>query len=108
MLARLSGLPSAGTRPPIVRLREEVVANPDSYLRSDPASDQFEPPYCPRFATFACVVAGTHRRYPSLRRGARMNPRTLARGGGQRSVTLSWVFPPFHDARNCFSTKPAS
>jgi len=30
-----------------------------------------------------CVVAGTHRRYPSLRRGARRNPRTLARGGGQ-------------------------
>src|SRR6266566_1143043 len=35
MLARLSGLQSAGTRPPIVRLREEVVAKPDSYLRSD-------------------------------------------------------------------------
>ena len=35
MLARLSGLQSAGTPPPIVRLREEVVAKPDSYLRSD-------------------------------------------------------------------------
>src|SRR6266581_1938620 len=38
------------------------------------------------FATFACgkcIVAGTHRRYPSLRRGARRNPRTLARGGRQ-------------------------
>src|SRR6266576_527622 len=30
-----------------------------------------------------CVAAGTQRRYPSLSRGTRRNPRTLARGGPQ-------------------------
>jgi hypothetical protein len=38
---------------------------------------------CATFACGKCVVAGTHRRYPSLRRGTSRNPRTLARGGRQ-------------------------
>src|SRR6266566_5949396 len=64
---------------------------------------------CPRggtrlaslFATFACskcVVAGTHRRYPSLRRGTRRNPRTLARGGGQNLSPI--VVRTWHSREN--------
>ncbi len=40
------------------------------------------------FACSKCVVAGTHRRYPSLRRGTRRNPRTLGRGGGQVTESM--------------------
>ncbi len=40
------------------------------------------------FACSKCVVAGTHRRYPWLRRGTRRNPRTLGRGGGQVTESM--------------------